>query len=145
MASYRKVLVAVDGSSCSSRAVKVAVDLCGLFGAEMHMIFVVSEIVVDGLKSMAKSEIKGVTENLKMEGKKYFRDAGNEAKKMGVKTVEVLKAGFPADEIITYAKKNKMDLIVMGTHGSHSSTRPLIGSVANRVIHLAPSPILIVP
>jgi len=61
--------------------------------------------------------------------------------------VEVIKDGFPSDEIVTYAKKKKIDLIVMGTHGRPKDggrTRGLIGSVANRVIHLAECPVLVV-
>ncbi|MBN1572679.1 MAG: universal stress protein [Deltaproteobacteria bacterium] len=144
MSLYKRILVAVDGSSCSNKAVKLTVDMCGQFGAEMHTIFVISEIVVDNFKRLGKLESKEVIEKLKGEGRKYFRDAKEQAKEADVKVVEVLKAGFPADEIVTYAKKSKVDLIVMGTHGKRGATRPLIGSVADRVIHLAPCPVMVV-
>jgi nucleotide-binding universal stress UspA family protein len=144
MSLYKKILVAVDGSSCSNKAVKQAVELCNVFGAELHTIFVISEIVVDNFKSLGNKEAKEVMEKLKGEGRKYFRDTKDLAKNSGVKMVEVFKAGFPADEIVTYAKKAKINLIVMGTHGKRGATRPLIGSVATRVIHLAPCPVMVV-
>ena len=144
MSLYKKILVAVDGSSCSNMAVKQAVELCKVFGAEMHTIFVISEIVVDNFKRLGDKDAKEVMEKLKGEGRKYFRDAKTLAKSADVKMVEILKAGFPADEIVTYAKKAKINLIVMGTHGKLGATRPLIGSVATRVIHLAPCPVMVV-
>ena len=145
MSQYKIILVAVDGSSCSNKAVKHAIGLCSQFGAELHTIFVISEMVVDNFKRLGKKESKEVMEKLKGEGRKYFRDAKEQAKKVDVKVVEVLKAGFPADEIVTYAKKSKVDLIIMGTHGRRGGTRPLIGSVADRVIHLTPCPVMVVP
>jgi nucleotide-binding universal stress UspA family protein len=144
MARYKRILVAVDGSSCSDKAVSLAVDLCQVFGAEMHTIYVISEMVVDNYRRLGKKEAKEVLDGLKAEGRKYFRDARDKAKGSDVKMVEVLKAGFPSDEIVTYAKKGKIDLIVMGTHGRRGPTRPLIGSVAQRVIHLAPCPVMVV-
>ena len=144
MSLYKKILVAVDGSSCSNMAVKQAVELCKVFGAEMHTIFVISEIVVDNFKRLGDKDAKEVMEKLKGEGRKYFRDAKALARDADVKMVEILKAGFPADEIVTYAKKAKINLIVMGTHGKLGATRPLIGSVATRVIHLAPCPVMVV-
>jgi nucleotide-binding universal stress UspA family protein len=142
---YRKILVAVDGSSCSEKAVKTAVDICARYGAELHTIFVISEMVVDNFKRLGKGQANEVLESLKDEGRKYFRDAKDTARGTNVKVVETIRQGFPADEIVTYAKKAKVDLIVMGTHGRRTGTRPLIGSTADRVIHLAPCPILIVP
>lgn len=145
MSQYKKILVAVDGSSCSNKSVKHAIGLCSQFGAELHTIFVISEMVVENFRQLGKKESKEVMEKLKGEGKKYFRSAKEQAKKADVKVVEVLRAGFPADEIATYAKKSKVDLIIMGTHGQRGGTRPLIGSVADRVIHFAPCPVMVVP
>jgi nucleotide-binding universal stress UspA family protein len=145
MSGYKKVLVAVDGSSCSEKAVGVAVSFCRLSNAELHAIFVISEMVVENFKRLGKGQAKEVLESLKDEGRKYFRDVKDTAKEWDVKVVEAIREGFPADEIVTYAKKSKIDLIVMGTHGRRVGTRPLIGSTADRVIHLAPCPILIVP
>jgi len=145
MPVYKKILVPVDGSSCSEKAVKTAVDVSARYEAELHTIFVISDMVVDNFKRLGKGQAKEVLDSLKDEGRKYFRDVKDTAKGWNLKVVEAITEGFPADEIVTYAKKNKIDLIVMGTHGRRVGTRPLIGSTADRVIHLAPCPILIVP
>jgi nucleotide-binding universal stress UspA family protein len=145
MSEYKRVLVPVDGSSCSEKAVKTAVHVSARYESELHTIFVISDMVVDNFKRLGKNQAKEVLESLKDEGRKYFRDVQDSAKEVNVKVVEGIREGFPADEIVTYAKKNRIDLIVMGTHGRRVGTRPLIGSTADRVIHLAPCPILIVP
>jgi nucleotide-binding universal stress UspA family protein len=145
MSEYKRVLVPVDGSSCSEKAVKTAVHVSARYESELHTIFVISDMVVDNFKRLGKNQAKEVLESLKDEGRKYFRDVKDSAKEVNVKVVEGIREGFPADEIVTYAKKNRIDLIVMGTHGRRVGTRPLIGSTADRVIHLAPCPILIVP
>jgi nucleotide-binding universal stress UspA family protein len=145
MSGYKKVLVAVDGSSCSEKAVRNAVNVAARYDAELHTIFVISDMVVDNFKRLGKSQAQEVLDSLKEEGRKYFRDVKDIAKEWNLNVVEAIREGFPADEIVTYAKKNKIDLIVMGTHGRRVGTRPLIGSTADRVIHLAPCPILIVP
>jgi nucleotide-binding universal stress UspA family protein len=145
MPAYKRILVPVDGSSCSENAVKTAVDISARYEAELHTIFVISDMVVENFKRLGKGQAKEVLDSLKDEGRKYFRDVKDTAKGWNLKVVEGIREGFPADEIVTYAKKNKIDLIVMGTHGRRVGTRPLIGSTADRVIHLAPCPILIVP
>jgi nucleotide-binding universal stress UspA family protein len=145
MSEYKRILVPVDGSSCSEKAVKTAVHVSARYESELHTIFVISDMVVDNFKRLGKNQAKEVLESLKDEGRKYFRDVKDSAKEVNVKVVEGIREGFPADEIVTYAKKNRIDLIVMGTHGRRVGTRPLIGSTADRVIHLAPCPILIVP
>lgn len=58
--------------------------------------------------------------------------------------VEVEHSDHPADAILDYAKNEKVDLIVMGTHGRRTVERLLMGSVAERVVRLAPCPVLTV-
>jgi nucleotide-binding universal stress UspA family protein len=57
------------------------------------------------------------------------------------KTVE----GNPGDEIVDYAAKIGADLIVMGSHGHSGVRRLLLGSVAEKVLHRTPCPVLVVP
>ena len=53
--------------------------------------------------------------------------------------------GRAAPEIVAYAKKTGADLIVMGTHGRSGFQHALLGSVAERVVHHSPCPVLVVP
>ena len=53
--------------------------------------------------------------------------------------------GDPATEILRYAKRHPIDLIVVGTHGHAGATRELLGNVADRVVRSARCPVLVVP
>lgn len=56
----------------------------------------------------------------------------------------MVKLGRPADEILQFAEQNGVDLIVMTTHGRSGLSRFIYGSVAERIIHAAKAPVLLV-
>ena len=60
----------------------------------------------------------------------------------GIKASHVVEFGTPANQIVTYAKENDIDLIVMGTHGRTGFRRALMGSVAEVVVRKAECPVL---
>jgi K+-sensing histidine kinase KdpD len=62
-----------------------------------------------------------------------------------VPVLTAVESGAPAAEIVRYAERNRIDLIVVGTHGRSGVTRALLGSVAERVVRTAPCPVLTVP
>lgn len=62
-----------------------------------------------------------------------------------VKIDHVIKIGFAIDEIVTYSKENDIDLIVMGTKGSHNLPEKLLGSITTNVIRKADCPVLAIP
>ena len=66
------------------------------------------------------------------------------AKKAGVRVKGLLVEGVPHDRIVRAAKSTRADLVVMGTHGRTGLARFFIGSVAARVIALAPCPVMTV-
>ncbi|MGH7314380.1 MAG: universal stress protein, partial [Candidatus Rokuibacteriota bacterium] len=66
------------------------------------------------------------------------------ARKAGVRATGVLLEGTPADRIVRAARRLKANLIVMGTHGRSGLAKLFLGSVAGRVIAMAPSPVLTV-
>ena len=63
----------------------------------------------------------------------------------GVPVVSSVKMGSAAHEIASYATKNDIDLIILATNGETGLARMLIGSVAEKVVRLAPCPVLTVP
>jgi hypothetical protein len=62
-----------------------------------------------------------------------------------VPVVAAVESGVPAARIVDYARRHDIDLIVMGSHGRTGFSRALLGSVAERVVRLAPCPVLTVP
>ena len=66
-------------------------------------------------------------------------------KDAGVTVTTTTLSGRAAPEIVAHAKKTGVDLIVMGTHGRSGFQHALLGSVAERVVHHSPCPVLVVP
>ena len=62
----------------------------------------------------------------------------------GLRVLSAVESGSPAAQIVRYAERNGVDLIVLGTHGRTGVTRALLGSVAERVVRTAPCPVLTV-
>ena len=62
----------------------------------------------------------------------------------GAEVVPLLRAGTPWEEILSTAQEVKADLIIVGTHGRRGLPRALLGSVAEKVVRLAPCPVLVV-
>jgi len=87
-------------------------------------------------------------EDIRSMQKKAFEAAVSPVRKLfekaGVKPVEVCLAGNAGDELAAYAKKKKLDVLVMGSHGYGAFKAAVMGSVATRVAHTSEVPLLLV-
>ena len=73
-----------------------------------------------------------------MSVEKQRRKSEEEVRKRGIRAIKTVMAeGSPADEILDFVKKNKIDTIAMGNHGAGALERLLLGSVSHKVNHLA--------
>ena len=83
-------------------------------------------------------------EQLIIEGKKATAYVENAGRAANVEVESVILEGNPANEIIDFAEKNDIDLIVMGTHGKTEIQRFLIGSVAENVVRHSKKAVLVI-
>jgi nucleotide-binding universal stress UspA family protein len=131
---FRKILVATDGSEQVRKAVDSAIEIAKLNDAKLYAVYVVA---VGGYAITPSKDMeweRAVKEQLIKEGKEatnYVEDTGRVAK---IEIESIILEGNPADEIINFAEKNDIDLIVMGTQGKSAIQRFLIGSVAENVV-----------
>ncbi|WP_440946270.1 universal stress protein [Methanosarcina sp. T3] len=140
---YRKILVATDGSESARKAADTAIDLSRLSGAKIYAVYVVD-----------RSVYSSVPEDPEWEEAMYvlFREMGEEAvsyvektaKNAGLQVESALLEGHPAEEIINFAEKNGMDLIIVGSLGKSGVERFLLGSVSEKVVRNAKIPVLVV-
>lgn len=137
-------MVATDGSEPVKKAVSMAVEIAKMSDAELYAVYVIPyrELPTDYPKD-------GEWERAALE---YFRAEGKEAtdyvetsgKAENVKVEPVILEGKPGNEIIDFAEKNNIDLIVMGTLGKTGIERFLLGSVADKVVKHSKKPVLVV-
>ena len=141
--SFKKILIATDGSENAAKAVSHGVNVARTTGAEVHILYVISTE-----HAVTTRTVMGWTDSFE----KYLGEIGKEAlanatsvgEKAGVKVEPIFRKGRPAEEILGYAKENNIDLIIMGTQGLAGIKKFLIGSVAQKVLRHSKVPVMIV-
>jgi nucleotide-binding universal stress UspA family protein len=135
-----KILAAVDPSDVVHLPVKRAAEMAKKEGAELTLLCVAE--VVEDMESVFGGQ---ATERLRERASKALDAAQAVAKAAGVNAKEQLESGVsPEDFIVDIAKKGGFYLIVMGTRGKKGAARLLLGSVAQKVVTLAPCSVLVV-
>jgi nucleotide-binding universal stress UspA family protein len=145
---YKRILVPLDGSElseCSLEHVKAIASGCRVpetvllrvvepFSAEA-----VSALALAGDDVLRKAELESQTE-----ASDYLAKIRNSLVKDGLAVEAVIVDGRPAEEILDYAKNNKVDLIVMTTHGKTGVSRWFFGSVSEKVLQHSAIPVLMI-
>ncbi len=121
--AFREILAATDFSKCSDQASDVALALSQHFGARLHILHVISN-------ASDERVVKGRLHALMTQGAP------------GVEVVKAVSVGQATSEILKYAERERIDLIVLGTHGRTGLARALRGSVAEAVVREAPCQVL---
>jgi nucleotide-binding universal stress UspA family protein len=148
----KNILVAVDGSATSDKALDFAVALSEKFGAALKLLNV-SEALTVGVVSIEQAPSLGVGANLPVNSRDFRQiheqilSKSLDRAKMNNPAVaisSVLREGDPALEIVSVAKEGGFDVVVVGHRGMGKVRELFVGSVAEKVVHLAPCPVVIV-
>jgi nucleotide-binding universal stress UspA family protein len=149
--AFERILVCVDGSESSARAVDHGIEMAKKHGAQLTVLnVVVSQLgyaYSSGVYGLASpSAINDLLEKSRQEAKKWFDDAEKKAAAQGVafKAEVVASPTSVVQAIVDYGKKNNVDLIVTGTKGRAGFTKLMLGSVASGVATYAVCPVMIV-
>jgi nucleotide-binding universal stress UspA family protein len=143
---YDRILVPVDGSECSSRALEEAARLAKTLHAKVKLIHVVNELILDG-SAMTAVGYDALITGLREGGKQILENAVRAAKGADIEPEsQLLEAigGRAAHMIVDEARRWRADLIVMGTHGRRGIVRLAMGSDAELVLRHSPVPVLVV-
>ncbi len=139
----KTILVAVDGSNHSKKALQLACELASKLGGILHLLHVAQApnkdrtLVLGG----AAITIHASPQELEKAGRKVMDSAAAIAKEKGCTRVESnldTSGGDPAKVIVDKAKSIDADMIVMGTRGLSDLSGLMVGSVSHKVNHLAP-------
>jgi nucleotide-binding universal stress UspA family protein len=148
---FRRIMVPIDGSVPSRRALEEAILLARDQTARLCLLHVVDESVLtrsfDGTTFMPASYVEDFSKGLTAAGKRLLSRAEAKARARRVKVETLLLetlGGRVADVIVSQAKKWRADVIVLGTHGRAGFSRVVLGSDAELVVREAPVPVLLV-
>ncbi len=147
---FKKILVAIDGSERSVKALDFAVDLAEKYSAEIVLISVVPPIRAATEEAMASAFPPIVETTYHKELEDYYGRVLSEAfmkvqkSKPKVKISTILLEGRPAERILEQAKQDGCDFIIIGNRGLGGIKEFFLGSVSHRVADQAPCPVLIV-
>jgi nucleotide-binding universal stress UspA family protein len=148
MAAYRRILVAVDGSAASNKGLREALRLAKAQRARLSILHVVDEFqAFAAMDGMAAAPGFDLVPMLREGGERILARARAVADKAGVRARTVLReriGGPAADRIVREARRQKADLIVLGTHGRRGVRRMVLGSDAEQVVRTASVPVLLV-
>lgn len=133
---FNNILVSLDGSEVSQRVLIEAVDQAKVWNAKIQAILTV-ENVYSGTASMDQSLMQRnleMSQILVKQGEEVLEDAKKYCADKGITITTHMKYGDAGSEIISLAEQEKIDLIVIGSHGKSGLDRVLLGSVSSFVV-----------
>lgn len=147
MDAYKHILVAVDGSDISNRAVEEAIRLAAEMQAELRIVHAVDQAALNW--DAGYVDFGEIRESYRKSGEAILDRSTTAARAVGLKAdaklLESDSVGRRVSEMIAQeATAWPADLIVVGTHGRRGFSHLLLGSVAEGVIRVATKPVLLV-
>ena len=144
MQEFKKILFPVDLSESSDKILPYVQTVAKKFDSKIYILFAArvfdyfTSIYVPhpSINKFEKEIIEGAEKRLYEFVDAHFTEFP------GTKTVVV--AGDAAEKIVEYIEDQKIDLVIMGTHGRKGMDKVIFGSVADRVIRLSPVPVMVV-
>lgn len=137
---FSKILCANDGSERAFRALALAITIASEHDSELHMVSVEE---IDYLPEF----IEEIREQVGIAARRFhavLQRARKMAEERHVKLHTHVLAGHPVRDIVELASELKSDLLVVGSGGHSEVYERMLGSRADRLVHLAPCPVLVV-
>ncbi len=143
--NIRRILVPIDGSNCSMRAARYAIEVAKLQRAEILCIHIIQKLPYS--YEFTGSVIEQYIKDIKNRSQEWFDKIVKIAKNEGIeniKTEVIMDVRSIPDTIINYASDKSADLIILGTKGRTGLQRVLLGSVANNVLQHSHCTVMVV-
>ena len=135
-------LVPVDFSNYSASALDYAIDLAKKLGARITLVHVIHAMPL-GVPEAGVALPVSYWQEIETEVSQMLEEQRKRIQHAGLRGETVVAHGVPFQEIIKVAKAKNADLIIMGTHGRTGISHILLGSVTEKVLRLAPCPVLV--
>lgn len=144
---YKRILVPVDGSETSNKALVAALQLAREGGGSVRLAHVLEDLTYLAGYEQFGGYSGDLLGTMREAGERILKDGTDIARASGVQADSVLfdKLGERLAEVIAAAAREwSADLIVLGTHGRRGMGRALLGSGAEQIIRQAPVPVLVI-
>lgn len=135
----KKILVPMDGSKTSFRALDTAIEVARACHATILGVHSIPFLPSEFMPAVVPYKIYQ-----KKEAGKFLEDAKNRAAKHGILFSYAIVYGSPVEQVLAIAKKKKASLIVIGARGKGRVAELFLGSVSNAVLHKSSIPVLLV-
>jgi nucleotide-binding universal stress UspA family protein len=144
---YKKVLFCTDFSENSDYAFEFAYGIANRDEGLLYILHVIPEnpnqIYVRDMLDIV--EIRKIKKGLREDFDSRYKERYVKSMNNGIRYESVTKSGRENEEIINFAKTEKVDIIIMGTHGRTGIEHVFFGSVAEKVLRRSPFPVFIIP
>ncbi len=144
----KTILIPVDGSDYSKRAIEMGEKVAKAFGSSIILLNVVhvnSTIYGMGHTIVPVDDINSINEGIRKQAEEMLENSKKMLADTGNKVETVTLEGDIAGSIIGYINSNDIDLVVMGSHGLGAVlNRLIVGSVTTKVLHHVQKPVLVV-
>ena len=141
--ALKSILVPTDFSEYSKKSLRYAVSFAKQFNASITLLYVVEPAVFPSDFGFAQINFpdmeKDMLEKAEQELKQIINEVNSE-----LKITSAVRSGIPFVEVTSFAGEEKMDLIIVATHGRTGVEHILFGSTAEKIIRKAPCPVLVV-
>ena len=145
MIRIKDVLVATDFSETSASALNYGREFARTFGATLHVLHVIEHAIMPAWPEAAGINFMQLEAELGAAAREALDRIVTAEDRAQLNAVTAVRTGnSPAIEIVAYAKAQGIDLILMGTHGRGMMGHFLMGNVAEKVVRIAPCPVLTV-
>jgi len=142
MKQVKKILFPIDFASHFESLVPWVATFADKFGAAVYVLFVAQDLSNFSTFYVPHGNIQSFQEEAVSSARKKMATATEEFFKKFPKLETRVELGAPAAKILEVAKKEKIDLIIMGAHGRKGLDRAIFGSVADKVVQGAPCPVV---
>jgi nucleotide-binding universal stress UspA family protein len=142
MKEFKKILYPIDFSESSKKILPYVLTLSKTFNSEVHLLYVVRDLKYLTSFHVPHPSLNKIEEEIAASSKKMMEKVCEEDLQGCPLFIKKILVGDAATEIIKYAQEEKIDLIILGTHGRKGLEKALFGSVAERVVKNSPIPVL---
>lgn len=141
---FKKIVVALDGSPSSTKALEAALSMSKSEDSQLSFIHVVKEVHPQFAAGEIVLSVTELNSALRQDGERILQEAEDEAKKSHVDFSTKLVSGDPAEKILHFAKEEQTELIILGSRGLGTIKEWMLGSVSHKVTQLAECPVLVI-